>query len=155
MICQPDHAASGRGQNLLTCGDVESNHGPKSSLSKSAKAAQTRCDAPPTENEDLHPPAASLANEADMDVGAAFLEENRSDAFVQLAPGCLNVQDPAAQGKQLNMMACPVDGCPPARQHLSKDSLVKHLGRVRAQAGQGIPQSVLLSLGYTVCTPWR
>ena len=52
-------------------------------------------------------------------------------------------------------MDCPFEDCPAARQHLSPQTLIRHLGRIHVSGGQGVPPAVLKQLGHYVCVACR
>ena len=59
------------------------------------------------------------------------------------------------QGRRACMFQCPFAECPESRRQLTADTLIRDLGRVHVQAGQGVPANALTALGHYVCTACR
>ena len=95
------------------------------------------------------------------DNGAAFLEANRTGEFVQLqssrvsssssSPSLGAPVPPPKVAKSQGDFNCPFEGCPYAKQHLSKAVLVSHLSARHVASGQIVPTSVLKLLKHTAC----
>ena len=83
------------------------------------------------------------------DEGASFLEANRSGTYVHLASSS---STSARTAKLQAAVCCPFNGCPYARKHLSKDTLVSHLSARHVAGGQVVPPAVLQMLKHQLCT---
>ena len=126
---------------LLVCGDIESNPGPEE--------------------------APMDVDSVAADKGACFLQTHRSEAYVPLQPlppchaAPLPNMLPSSSSTNLSgrrsakakaCFNCPFDGCPYAKEHLSKETLVSHLSARHICSGQVVPPPVLAMLKHAVCT---
>ena len=158
----------GRGQALLTCGDIESNPVPPD------RTALLEAPNPPTRGRhsgrgealtscgDVEPnpgPPKPTTPQGDLQMDEAGNRLPRRDVDGPVNDRAvrpeLGTHEGRAPPRRATMFACPLPGCLAGHQHLSSDSMIKHLGRIHVQAGQGITQQMLDKLGVTVCTPCR
>ena len=148
-----------RGSSLLSCGDVEPNPGPPKTKARRTDDMVIDLAVPPTTDSagnallqrearvlDPDPPNPAPSVPVGSDPG---LPLETSTPYTPLeAPT-------AHESRRAQQWCCPFEGCPSSRQHLSRDTFIRHLSRIHASAGEGIPQPMLDTLGFQVCTLHR
>ena len=140
--------SSARGASLLSCGDVEPNPGPPKAKARKTEAMAIDLAVPPSDPVDLIPPPASNRSTPEP-------QPESTPPVSSQAPVASQTDPVPAESRWAQQWVFPFTGCPQSRQHLSRDSFTKHLCRVHVSADEGLPQNILDSLGYQVCTLHR
>ena len=134
------HKATGRGESLLSCGDIESNPGPEHTDQRSTRLRQTRSAS--RVNAPIAPDGPLSQNDAMLvDPSVPTVEVSSSSSVPR-------------QRRDV-MCPCPMEGCPLATRHMSHVSLVAHLARTHVIAGEAVPAALLAQIGHSVCTACR
>ena len=63
-------------------------------------------------------------------------------------------QESGHTARRATQFNCSIMGCPGRHFHMTKGTLTRHVAQ-HAQAGEGIPQSLLDIIAHTVCIPCR
>jgi hypothetical protein len=138
--CLHVHRLTGRGETLQSCGDVESNPGPPLRRTAIPGTSSTMAIDGTDPSTEVAAPEPDTATPAD-------------DIF-NTPPGVPSPRT-SPPPRRARLMACPIQGCQASRQHLTPETLLRHLGQTHVKAGEGVPPAVLATLGYQVCTPCR